>query len=150
VLDAARLPRSVMSERARAAGVEVTTLYRCERDVLRRFVGTTENGRRRLFVCFGAIRAISARCSQMLIGWLCSGLWRSCIRFRVRIVSSRRDRCHLAQPPSRTEVKRARTRPKPVDGSSSAREGCEQRKAALSDNWDFTLNPHPNAKLVEC
>src|SRR5664279_4073894 len=28
VLDAARLPRSVMSERARATGVEVTTLYR--------------------------------------------------------------------------------------------------------------------------
>src|SRR5450755_3087714 len=31
VLDAARLPRSVLSERARAAGVEVTTLYRWAR-----------------------------------------------------------------------------------------------------------------------
>jgi len=31
VLDAAHLPRSVMSERARDAGVEVTTLYRWAR-----------------------------------------------------------------------------------------------------------------------
>jgi putative transposase len=44
-------------------------------DVLRRFVGTTENGRQRLFVCFGAIRAISSRCLSGIPN--CSGIQRS-------------------------------------------------------------------------